>query len=173
MLLEFFLCVWIDTWNTYTEHKLQTGGAGHKRLCERTISPNQRVNPCDLHFGIWSLGRKMPGCFVLWGTHLKKQVLWSMLVCVWKPPLTDPCWFSLERVGSSLANCFVWFVLSRDLRLNVGMGLWWHPWIFVGFHLSYFLVGWWSLSWSWAVSWRLFCAFSSSERCSTSVLSEK
>lgn len=87
--------------------------------------------------------------------------------------LADPCWFSLECVGSSLANCFVWFVLSRDWRLNVGMGLWWHPWIFVGFHLSYFLVGWWSLSWSWAVSWRLFCAFSSSERCSTSVLSEK
>lgn len=52
--------------------------------------------------------------------------------------LADRCWIILECVGSSLENCFVWFVLSKELLLNIGMGLWWHPWIFVGFHLGSF-----------------------------------
>lgn len=43
----------------------------------------------------------------------------------WFAGLADPCWFILSCVGSSLANCFVWFVLSRELLLDIGiLGFW-------------------------------------------------
>ena len=49
---------------------------------------------------------------------------WRLL---WLSGLADIYRFILERVGSFLANCFVWFGLSKELLLTVGMFLLWHP----------------------------------------------
>lgn len=151
MLLEVFLCGWIDMWNMYTEHKLQTRGVGHKRWCERAISPNQGWTHviCILGSGPWGgrclvalccvvptqRSRCFGKCLCVSGNHPPVVPGWAS--GGWRHSclsgLADPCWFIIECVGSSLANCFVWFVLSRELLLNIGMGLWWHPGIFVVF----------------------------------------
>lgn len=144
-------------WNTYTEQKLQTNGAGRKRWFEQAISPNQGVNPHDLCFGVCPLGKKMhcavgyplkevgDGVFLsVSENHPPVVPGWAPAAwrCSWCSALADPSWFILERVGSSFPNCFAWFVLGRELVPNIGMDLWWHPWIFLLFRLGCFWVGW-------------------------------